>query len=168
MLKDCYNKIIEVTLWSLAAAVLVSIFLLSAQPAVESNKNSTAVTEVIINTLPPTRNLPAAEKHEIVTNTNNLVRKNAHFAMYFLLGGFIAAALMHSFPTKKWWRLWVIAALVCLIYAISDEVHQIFVDGRAYQARDVLIDLSGSLLSSGIIVMCLRPWRGAAPPNHPA
>ena len=36
-------------------------------------------------------------------------------------------------------------------YAISDEVHQLFVPGRAGQVRDVLIDSAGSLL--GIIII---------------
>ena len=31
------------------------------------------------------------------------------------------------------------------MYAISDEVHQLFVPGRSGQATDVLIDFSGSL-----------------------
>ena len=38
-----------------------------------------------------------------------------------------------------------------MIYAISDEIHQLFVPGRAGQVRDVLIDSAGSFL--GIILV---------------
>ena len=38
-----------------------------------------------------------------------------------------------------------------MIYAISDEIHQLFVPGRSGQVRDVLIDSAGSLL--GIIIV---------------
>ena len=41
------------------------------------------------------------------------------------------------------------ALTISLLYAISDEIHQLFVPGRAGQIRDVLIDFSGSL--TGVI-----------------
>ena len=34
----------------------------------------------------------------------------------------------------------------CVLYAISDEVHQYFVPGRAMMATDVLIDSIGAIL----------------------
>ena len=39
------------------------------------------------------------------------------------------------------------------LYAVSDEIHQIFVPGRSCQAFDVLIDSSGVL--TGTIIMLL-------------
>jgi VanZ family protein len=41
---------------------------------------------------------------------------------------------------------WLIPLLIGFLYAVSDEIHQYFVPGRAMQARDVLIDTSGVLL----------------------
>lgn len=43
-------------------------------------------------------------------------------------------------------RVWLIPLLIGFLYAVSDEIHQYFVPGRAMQARDVLIDTSGVLL----------------------
>ena len=48
-------------------------------------------------------------------------------------------------------KKYLLAFLICVIYAISDEIHQLFVPGRAGQVRDVLIDSAGSLL--GIIIV---------------
>lgn len=40
------------------------------------------------------------------------------------------------------------AALIAFAYAISDEYHQSFVEGRSGSASDAAIDLSGIILSS--------------------
>ena len=47
---------------------------------------------------------------------------------------------------KIWTKTAAIALSVGFLYAVSDEVHQIFVPGRAGQLRDVLIDTTGVLL----------------------
>ena len=39
-----------------------------------------------------------------------------------------------------------IVLLICLIYAVSDEFHQIFVDGRSGEIRDVCLDFGGALI----------------------
>ena len=41
---------------------------------------------------------------------------------------------------------WLVPLLIGFLYAVSDEIHQYFVPGRAMQARDVLIDTAGVLL----------------------
>lgn len=33
---------------------------------------------------------------------------------------------------------------ICVIYAVTDEFHQVFVDGRSGEIRDVIIDTSGA------------------------
>lgn len=35
--------------------------------------------------------------------------------------------------------------MICILYAISDEVHQLFVPGRGGQVRDVIIDSAGAI-----------------------
>ena len=39
----------------------------------------------------------------------------------------------------------LITVVICFLYALSDEIHQYFVPGRACRILDVLIDTSGSL-----------------------
>lgn len=43
----------------------------------------------------------------------------------------------------------LIAISIAVIFAISDEVHQLFVPGRGGQIKDVIIDSAGALV--GII-----------------
>jgi VanZ family protein len=38
----------------------------------------------------------------------------------------------------------------CVLYAVSDEVHQLFVPGRGAQVTDVLIDNAGAFVGIGI------------------
>lgn len=45
----------------------------------------------------------------------------------------------------------LISTLFCIIYALSDEIHQLFVFGRSGELKDVLIDTIGSFL--GIILI---------------
>ncbi|MFQ8632799.1 MAG: VanZ family protein, partial [Intestinibacter bartlettii] len=40
-----------------------------------------------------------------------------------------------------------------VLYAISDEIHQYFVPGRACQFRDVMIDSCGALFGIAVIVI---------------
>lgn len=73
-----------------------------------------------------------------------IVRKLAHFTEYFVLG--ILVANMLRYCDKKVY----IGVIICAIYAISDEVHQLFVLGRSCQLLDMVIDTIGS--SVGIIL----------------
>ena len=47
----------------------------------------------------------------------------------------------------------VISLLFCIIYACSDEIHQMFINERTAKILDVLIDTTGSL--TGILLIYL-------------
>lgn len=71
----------------------------------------------------------------------NIIRKLAHFTEYLILGFLTINMLNKNDISKKY----LISILICLIYATSDEIHQLFVPGRACQLRDILIDSIGSI-----------------------
>lgn len=52
----------------------------------------------------------------------------------------------------------LIPLLIGFLYAVSDEIHQYFVPGRAMQARDVLIDTVGVLLGIWIARGIIRRY----------
>ena len=64
-------------------------------------------------------------------------RKVIHFTIFGALWWLWDRALNHDHP--------LIAAVITSAYAISDEYHQTFVDGRVGSPRDVLIDSAGVL-----------------------
>jgi VanZ family protein len=70
-----------------------------------------------------------------------------HAAEYLVLAALIAQALTGRGDLRI--ALLAMALGLSVLYALSDEVHQIFVPGRAFELRDLALDLAGSAL--GII-----------------
>ncbi|MER2007865.1 MAG: VanZ family protein [Psychrobacillus sp.] len=133
-------------IWSYLAVVLWMglIFFFSSQPADDSKELSTGVTEVILSVVEAV----APESDLFVDNLHHFVRKNAHFLIYFVLGILVVRAFRLSEIRGK--KSIVFALAVCIAYAISDELHQLFVPGRGAQVKDVLIDSTGAFV--GIIL----------------
>lgn len=133
----------------LSIIIAVIIFMFSSQNSTESSKTSDGVIKAIIEILPNTKNLSEDKKDEIIDNMTFFIRKIAHFSIYALLGINVMAFLL-TFNNNIRKQL-LIALLTCIIYAISDEFHQMFTDGRSPMIRDVFIDGLGSLAGSGIV-----------------
>jgi VanZ family protein len=49
------------------------------------------------------------------------------------------------------WRAAVIAAAIALSYAVTDEVHQMFVPGRSAQLSDLIADAMGVVAGVSLI-----------------
>ncbi|WP_163538620.1 VanZ family protein [Gracilibacillus sp. YIM 98692] len=130
--------------WMLVVVWMVFIFYLSHQPAVDSNQLSTNVTEEIIEKVEKVRQ----DNNWNIPEMNHIVRKYAHFLVYFVLGILVMHAYNSSGFSKR--KATVAAFITCLGYAISDEFHQRFIDGRGSQVMDVIIDSGGAII--GIIV----------------
>lgn len=120
------------------------LFFLSSQPATESGALSRNVTQMIISFVQQI--FPSVELD--LQGLHGLVRKSAHFFGYFVLGLLVMTALGTSNIRGN--RRVVITLFICLAYAIADEIHQVFIPGRAGQVVDVIIDTSGSLV--GILI----------------
>lgn len=133
--------------WVAVIIWMAIIFYLSHQPATTSSEISSGITKVIINTIEtitPDQDFNVGAFH-------HYVRKNAHFFAYLVLGILVLNALRRS--NMIGYRGVLTALLIAVLYAISDEVHQLFIAGRSGEARDVLIDSAGA--SIGIVV-----WKG--------
>lgn len=75
--------------------------------------------------------------------THDLLRKIAHFAEYFVLGGFALGTFFNtkSFKLSK-------PILFSLLTAVADETLQLYVEGRSSQLLDVWIDLAGATVGA--------------------
>ena len=124
------------------------IFSMSCENAEESSNTSGQTIKVVLSTVPEFEKQPEEVKVNIIEELQFIVRKSAHFIGYMILGILASCLILHYENINKKYPL---AFLICVIYAISDEIHQLFVPGRAGQVRDVLIDSAGSLL--GIILV---------------
>jgi VanZ family protein len=67
-----------------------------------------------------------------------------HFGVFFMFTFFLTLSLINKKISNK---TILIVLLISLIYAISDEFHQLFVVGRFASVKDILIDFAGSILS---------------------
>ena len=68
-----------------------------------------------------------------------LVRKAAHFTEYGILFWLLIRGPMAHRP--------YLALMLCVVYALTDEGHQVFVPGRTASLYDVALDSSGALFS---------------------
>ena len=124
--------------WIAVILCMGLIFSLSHQTVIQSSELSTGITEVIVEKVEKV--FPNVEFN--IASFHHIVRKNAHFFIYLVLGFLVAYALGRI--GVKGYRIIGLSLLVCVIYAISDEVHQLFVSGRGAQVKDVLIDSAGA------------------------
>lgn len=71
-----------------------------------------------------------------------LVRKAAHISAYFILGILLFNLLKEYDLSVR--KMIFISIAIAMLYACTDELHQMFVPGRSGEVRDVLIDAAGS------------------------
>ena len=140
--------------WALTLAIMAVIFFHSAQNATASSDISTSFTMMFLKAVSAKfRALDPDAQIAFAEGIQFFVRKGAHFTAYFALGVTSFSAFC-TYGLKRYIKH-LLAFLLCVAYAISDEAHQLFVPGRAGQVRDVLIDSSGAvtgiLLTSFII-----------------
>ena len=124
---------------------MIIIFNFSSQNAEQSTKTSSDVVIQVLDVVMDKEDItpPVVRKYHFP------IRKLAHFGIFMLLGFCMYSAFEKSFKNKMWINL-LLSFLVCVIYAISDELHQHFSANRAPSFVDVLIDSGGALI--GIVV----------------
>lgn len=111
---------------------MIVIFSFSNQKATDSSKLSDGI---IRNTISKIIN---DDSEEVIEKYTKPVRKTAHFSIYLVLGFLV----LNCFKINK--RNIIYTVLICFLYSISDEIHQMFIDGRSSEIFDVLIDTIGS------------------------
>lgn len=122
--------------WAAVAACMVVIFYLSHQPSEESAELSLTVMNGIFAVFAWLTDILGHEGF----------RTLAHGLEYCGLG----ALLFHAFLQTSGKSKPVISFAVAVLYAISDEIHQIFIPGRAFQISDMIVDATGA--AAGIAV----------------
>lgn len=127
-------------------AVMATVFYFSAEPADRSQATSDGFIFKIVSIFyPKVKTMTDEQWNEFLEVLSNPVRKLAHFSIYGLMGVFSIMSLI-SYKTPKYNIRCILAWLICILYAVSDEIHQFFSSGRSCEVRDVLIDSSGALI----------------------
>lgn len=117
------HKLILVIIW------MIFIFIMSSFNAVKSGEHSYYIASFIARLL----------NIKDILLVVMIIRKLAHFTEYLILGILVSNWL------KDYQNNTHLNFVVCTMYAISDEVHQLFVPGRSCEVRDMLIDVFGAI-----------------------
>ena len=127
----------------LVIAWMFMIFSFSNQNGEQSTSTSDGVLDRLVSIFVDDE-IDENEKEIIIDKYTGFIRKTAHFMIYFILG-ILVFSLLLEFKIN---HIVIITTFICMLYAASDEIHQSFIPGRSCEIRDVLIDTSGSFLSS--------------------
>ncbi|MCR5798056.1 MAG: VanZ family protein [Eubacterium sp.] len=143
------NRIFYLVLIVIACGI---IFSFSATPGSESDSESLYVGRMICNAVVPEyHRMSETEQYNLAFSINYDIRKCAHALEYAVLA-MLFFGFWDSFRTSKW-RVFMIAGLCTLLYAASDELHQMFVPGRDGKVLDVINDCLGACM--GLLVILL-------------
>ena len=123
----------------MALLMTAFIFYNSAKPAVESAKSSGIIVEKVLAVL---AHFGVRMDFYVL---DNLIRKMAHFAEFFVQSVFIA----NSFSGRYRNRI-VYILFLGLLTACTDEYIQLFFEGRGGMVRDVFIDFGGTAAGMAI------------------
>lgn len=113
----------------------------SNQKAVESSKLSDGLILRTVRIIEKINHKQYSDE-EILKRFIYPVRKLAHVTIYFILGFLVYLYIKDLKIDNKI----IISILICVLYATSDEIHQLFILGRSGEVKDVLIDTLGSVL----------------------
>lgn len=143
-MKTIIKRIIFGTLLILTFAL---IFYFSAANGTESGSLSQKVVEIIADII----HVQSTERMNFINNAKPYIRKLAHFSIY-AFAGIWEFLFLNTFNIKDEKKIFI-AAIIGLLYAISDEIHQGFSPGRSPKIIDVIIDLEGNLF--GVLLTTL-------------
>lgn len=133
----------------LTIAWMTVIFGFSSDTADESSNLSLNVGKMICRVFVPRyEQMEPAEQECMAQNIEHPVRKGAHATEYMILGFLLSMSAGNPAERKKILRNMLWCAAIALVYAVSDELHQLFSPGRSCQIKDMLIDFCGA--SAGI------------------
>lgn len=119
--------------WMLLVIWMIFIFIMSSFNGNISSNQSGSIADLIYNLF----NISDTEKVSLI------VRKCAHVSEFFILG-ILVINLISKYNVKY---SYLISFIVCVLYASSDEFHQLFVPGRSGQVTDIFIDMIGTIFS---------------------
>ncbi len=141
-------KTIRIILVILLIGTFYMIFNFSNQDGQKSGGLSRKVTTIIVEKILFISDDTKVEKIEQI---EPIIRKLAHFSIY-MVTGILLMSLASTYQMETMRKIYI-SMLIGMIYAISDEIHQVFVPDRAAKVTDVIIDTLG--VGTGIAMVLI-------------
>lgn len=130
--------------WLPSVLIMIIIFSFSARVASDSNHTSIGLTEKIICAIENITNTTIEEGTAAYDTVHHIVRKMGHFLEFMALG--CTFVLPYSLILQRKYLIFIVSEISSVLYACTDEFHQLFVEGRSGNFKDVLIDGTGALV----------------------
>lgn len=144
--------VLKIICLSLTAFILFWIFVMSGQNADDSSDTSAFVGYFVASIIKPGfKSMTAEQQAEYLASIDHYIRKAAHFTEFAALGAFILFDLC-LFDIKKPLAAYF-TVLSGFVFACLDELHQLFIPGRACMFTDVLIDTGGVILGCALAIL---------------
>ncbi len=129
--------------WVLVAAMAAFIFYMSSRTAGELNTGFFSQVKHMLNAW-------LLSSFGIAGDPASTI---AHFCEYLLLGALLMNALRSHMPLK---RALVVAIVCASAYGVTDEIHQIFVEGRYCDVFDWLTDTAGATFGAALGAVLMK------------
>lgn len=146
----------KIFLWCMVIAVAAMIFMFSHQSPDASTKTSHSLAHSVLSKVSSSyREMSPPQQRGVLDAVNGLVRKSAHYIEFFMLGVSVYA-LCREYALRHCRRT---AMVLGVGYALSDELHQLFISGRSAELLDVMIDSAGVLCGVLAAAFLLAAWQ---------
>ena len=133
------------------------IFSFSAKDAKNSSDQSKAISNTVVDIIEKTTNKTIGElggksDEAMRRKVHGFIRQTAHFLEYTLLGAVAFIAVFFARHEKKYFT----ALAIGICTTASDELMQIFADGRAPEWKDAFTDAAGVAIGIVLGVLLLK------------
>lgn len=147
------TRTVKIIFILLSAAMIIFAFVHSLMPAEASSNESESVMlffQNILNSLGFGAEL-----------TDNIIRKAAHFCEYTAIGGLLMTSAF-TFNKLKPYKYYINILFGGLLTAVCDEAIQLTSLGRSAQVTDVILDFSGIIFGSLIMLLTFTVYKLSA------
>lgn len=128
---------------------MITIFAFSNQVSEESSGTSGKTIRAILSFFPSFKQMEEIKQEQLVEFLQPIARKLAHFTIYSLGGIIIALNINEYTLTEK--KKVLLSCMAGFVYSVTDEIHQMFIPGRAGMVIDVVIDSVGVVLGVALV-----------------
>lgn len=142
-----------------AIFLMIMIFYFSSEEAEASTVTSTTFGKKIVHVVSDVleKKLSEQEMEECAVSFDKIVRKTAHMTEYAMLYFAVWLALFMNNHRNK--NIIILSICICVLYSMTDEIHQLFVKGRSGSIRDIGIDSMGILFGALFVKFSMYAFR---------
>ena len=138
-------KIILILIWMLI------VFHFSSEGGNKSEGTSRNFSQKVLNTIVSS---DKSKNEDMLKHADKIIRKLAHYTLY-TVGGIIIINYFHTTDKSQKNKI-IYSVILGGGYAISDELHQLFVGGRSARILDVGIDTLGIITGVAIYLLIIK------------